>query len=295
MSLGKQITCPPGDRKKSVDNAMNVWFSNFAKYSLVYTGAGALFGSKIKKPEKTTLGINKFYPVSGQTCGRRSEKECIGKQKYIYVKGYPLGVIPNCDGKKSPVPGKTGLIGGILEDMHNIKGTDHIKAIFGSGPYATKKCMKAKLPVGNFLLDPKKKVDSSDVDPEDLDKRREWWIEEKCIPKQTTHKVNYGGIDFDFPFSNCKEKFEKKEVGVQPKYQELDSKSLIISLLLFSIVFFLVCSYICSHIRSLFLMFSVFLVFLICTYIFLARTLSFKSLLILMFLMCSYIYIKQLG
>jgi len=243
MTLGKQITCPPGDRKKSVNNAINVWFANFAKYSFVYTGAGTLLGNKIKKPEKTALGYNKFFPVSGQTCGRRSSGDCAGKQKHIYMKGYPLGVIPDCDGKTKSVPGKTGLIGGILEDMHNINGKDHIKAIFGMGPYATNKCMKAKLPVGNFLLDPKKKEDSSDVDPERLDNRREWWIEEKCVPQQMTHKVNYGGIDFDFPLSNCKEKFEKEEVYNSSKLVTL-AKILFIILLfaviLYSLIFFTV-------------------------------------------------------
>lgn len=233
MGVVKQIKCPPNNKKKDIKTALKTWFKTLELYGFDYTGAGQILGTTSnKKKRKTTIGINKFYEVPNVKCGTNSCEECINKQKYIYVKGYPLGKIHDCNNKNTPIPGGTGIIGSIFEDLYNLNGTDHVKAIFGKGPYGTTKCMSATLPVGNSFLDPSKKIDPLNVDPEKLESKS-WWVETKCVPYQTTHKIKYADQVFNFPFDDCNKSTNEcfKNFDINRKY-----KIYLICIILFTIL-----------------------------------------------------------
>ena len=61
---------------------------------------------------------NNFFIKSG-TCGESSSEECKGKDRYIYVRNVPNGVIP-CMGSFSPKTDMKGLVPGLMEDAADI-------------------------------------------------------------------------------------------------------------------------------------------------------------------------------
>ena len=200
--LIKQIRCPPNKSKYSIKVATKKWIPNFLDYSLTYNG---LKKPKNKVKHKYTLGTNMFLPT-GQTCSSQSTGGCIGKPKYIYHRTYPKGFTVGCKGThiQNQLPGKTGLIGGLMEDISSMNITDNIRAFFNKGPYGSNKCINVKLPVGTNLLDNTKKRS------EKTDETDTWWEEEKCVPKQPTYSKNYGGITYSFPYTEsimCREDF----------------------------------------------------------------------------------------
>lgn len=218
MSILKQVKCPPTTKKKTMKTAAKVWIPSLNRYALQYSGVDDLFGFKRNKKlaEKTTLGTNYFKSVEGQICDTKSEPACVGAQKHIYIKGYPLGKTVELEEgklKKTSMLGKTGLIGSISEDLSNFHMQEHVRALFNKGIYGNKTCMKAKLPVGSFLLKSSKFRKSKPKTKKEQDDT--WWIEEKCVPREKTHPVTYGEQKFEFPF-HTKESFK-----VSDKIQKL--------------------------------------------------------------------------
>ena len=71
-----------------------------------------------KVSKKVALGNNSFVSIGG-TCGSSSDSVCVGQERNMYLKSYPLGTIPTCIEKKDgsystsqgiPIIGKTSLI-----------------------------------------------------------------------------------------------------------------------------------------------------------------------------------------
>ena len=202
----QQIQCPPTVNKKTISKFMTRWAPALKKYGMDYTGLNQAFGLKTnkKKLKRTAIGNNRFIKSNGK-CGVASEYGCRGEDKYLYLKTYPLGYIPNCDSKnKSKIIGGTGLIGNIQEDIYNLDADDVTKSFFNRGPLASNVCMKARLPVGDSLMRSNKRRENK----EDAELNNGgWWVEEHCVPKQSTIEQKYGGEIFDIPYSNCKEDF----------------------------------------------------------------------------------------
>ena len=202
-NLVKQIKCPPNTNKYNVTVATKTWIPNIIDYSFIYSG---LNKPKNKKKHKYTIGENQFIPT-GQTCSSKSTEGCVGKPKYIYHRAYPTGFTVGCKGNtiRNPIPGKTGLFGGLMEDLSSLNLSDNIRAFFNKGPYGSNKCMRVKLPVGTNLLNDKSKREQP---TEDIGT---WWEEEQCVPEQPTYSKEYGGIKYKFPYTEpvmCKENFD---------------------------------------------------------------------------------------
>ena len=216
----KQIKCPPkGTPKYGIPLLINKWMPSMESYIIDYIGLGGITGSTSnKEAKKAALGYNKFIKIDGK-CGIQSDKECIGKDKYMYMKAYPLGYLPVCKIKNNkyknvgnyPLMGKTGLIGNIQEDLYNLNVGDAMKSMVNTGPFKSSDCMKARLPVGNSLLLGGLKYNNE----EEVKKNgRGWYIEEKCVPRQPTLEKNYGGENFKIPFSAsyCVKEKEDKDL-----------------------------------------------------------------------------------
>ena len=58
------------------------------------------------------LGSNSF--IKSGTCGDKSSDECKGKDRYIYVRNVPSGVIP-CMGSFTPKTNMKGLVPGLKQ------------------------------------------------------------------------------------------------------------------------------------------------------------------------------------
>ncbi len=222
-----QIQCPKkGNNKMGVNVFAKKWLPEMEKYAIDYVGLGDLTGTTSnKEAKKATIGTNKFVKLSGK-CGIASDAQCVGKDKYMYFRSYPMGYTPTCikkDGKyitsgKNPIIGGTGLLGGIQEDLYTLNLSDYAKAIVKQGPFASTDCMYARLPVGDGLLLGGRRFDNK----EDVELNgRGWYVEEQCVPRQPTFDKNYGGEIFKIPFSEsrCKEEFtQKSETRTIPKY-----------------------------------------------------------------------------
>lgn len=221
-----QIECPPTKSKQNIGQLFNKWMPEMEKYAVDYVGLGDIAGTTSnKRAKKTAIGTNKFISIGGK-CDNTSDPECIGKDRYVYYRSYPFGFIPNCTKKDNNyeitsltnIPGGTALMGGIAEDIINLNIADTSKSFFGKGPLSSKKCMKARLPVGNGLLVDGRRFDTKE---QALDNGRGWYVEEQCIPKGPTYNKTYGGELFQIPISEsrCKEEFtQKSETRTISKY-----------------------------------------------------------------------------
>lgn len=206
----KQIECPPeGSNKYSMSLFVNKWLPAMEKYAVDYVGLGDITGSTSNKSaKKVAIGTNKFVPIAGQ-CGSSSDIDCIGQDRYMYLRTYPLGYIPKCvksgneykNEENIDIVGGTGLLGGIQEDLYNLEISDAMASTFKKGPFASSDCMKARLPVGDGLLLDGRKFSTSD---EVKQNGRGWYIEEKCVPRQPTFSKNYGGETFEIPISESR-------------------------------------------------------------------------------------------
>jgi hypothetical protein len=86
------------------------------------------------------LGYNYFHPTGG-TCNSRSEKKCVGKPQYIYIRNYPVGKI------------KGNLTFGVFNDVVDLNPIPLIKSVVMPGK--SSQCKKTSaLPVGSFLDNP---------------------------------------------------------------------------------------------------------------------------------------------
>uniref|UniRef100_A0A6C0AUV4 Uncharacterized protein n=1 Tax=viral metagenome TaxID=1070528 RepID=A0A6C0AUV4_9ZZZZ len=203
----KQIKCPPTGKGYGMDKFLKKWLPGMELYAMDYIGVGDMIGTtKNKVARKVALGNNSFMSIGG-TCGSSSDSECVGQERNMYLKSYPLGSIPTCIEKKDgtyattqgvPLLGGTALIGGLQEDLFTLPITDISKSVVNRGVFASNDCMKARLPVGNGLLMGNRRVNSKE---EAVDKKQAWWVEEKCIPRQPTVSKEYGGETFKIPFS----------------------------------------------------------------------------------------------
>lgn len=209
-SVLKQIKCPPSVNQKSIPKFLNTWLPAMENYAMDYIGLGQTFGvkRKKKKQKKATIGSNRFIKIDGK-CDFSSNYSCIGKDRHLYLKTYPLGYLPKCVGNtndKVPIFGDTGLIGNIQEDLYNLSANDVASSLINKGPYSSKKCMRARLPVGDSMLVPSKRRN----DEYDAKKKGGgWWVEEHCIPEQLTIEQKYGDEKFDIPHSRsvCQETY----------------------------------------------------------------------------------------
>ena len=204
----KQVQCPPkGLNNKGVNLLFKKWIPSMEKYAGDYIGLGDITGSTSnKEAKKVAIGNNKFIDM-GEKCDNTSEEECIGKDKYMYMRSYPLGKIPICKEKTKTIDsietkeynhegnidliGGTGLMGNLQEEIINLPIYDYFSATFNkTGPFASKSCMKATLPVGDGIaVDGRKFSNKEDA----IINGRGWWIESHCIPKEPTFDKRYGG------------------------------------------------------------------------------------------------------
>jgi hypothetical protein len=88
-------------------------------------------------------GDNYFYK-SGK-CNNSSVEQCIGKNRYIYVRNVPTGTIPCSGGVRTD---KKGLIPGIGEDMGDISPVEVFKSMMTDDPRITEKCVLRREQVG---------------------------------------------------------------------------------------------------------------------------------------------------
>tara|TARA_Y100000389_G_C17429944_1_gene501949 strand:- start:726 stop:1487 length:762 start_codon:yes stop_codon:yes gene_type:complete len=207
----KQIKCPPeGNSNYGISQFNSKWLPSMERYAMDYIGLGEITGATSnKEADKVAIGNNTFIP-QGVKCSNNSDTECIGQEKHMYLKNYPLGYIPTCIknndgtytyGPKNKILGGTALMGGIQEDITHIPVTDAINSTMKKGPFYSNDCIKARLPVGSGLLMGSRKFDSKE-EAEKSNLTQAWWIEEKCIPKQPTTSKEYGGEVFEIPFSD---------------------------------------------------------------------------------------------
>ena len=205
-----QIKCPPGNEKKQtygLGKFVGTWLPAMESYMIDYVGLGGMTGSTTKKEaRKAAIGYNKFVKLSGK-CGAKSDPSCRGEDKYMYMKAYPFGYLPICTKTMTgnnkhtgniPIAGGTGLLGGIQEDIYNLNVGDAMKSMTGKGPFASNNCMRARLPVGDGILQPG--LQFSNAEEVQLNGRG-WHVEEKCIPRQPTVEKKYGNETFNIPFS----------------------------------------------------------------------------------------------
>lgn len=215
----KQVQCPPkGLNNKGVSLLFKKWIPSMEKYAGDYIGLGDITGSTSnKEAKKVAIGNNKFIHM-GEKCDSTSEAECVGKDKYMYMRSYPLGKIPICKEKTKIIDsietkeynhegnidliGGTGLMGNLQEEIINLPIYDYFSATFNkTGPFASKSCMKATLPVGNGIAVNGRKFSNKE---DAIINGRGWWVESHCIPKEPTFDKRYGGEIFKIPFSKSR-------------------------------------------------------------------------------------------
>ena len=255
MKIVKQIQCPPSQGKQNLKTFKKKWLKSFRKYGLNYTGIGPMLNlTKVKGKQRKnlTLGENKFIPTN-ELCDSTSDAICKGQPKYLYFQGYPTGSTTTCiDGQKknNKIPGNKMLLANIIEDTSRFDFGNHVSAIFGRGKYASKKCVKARLPVGSFLEKKSTcKTINSSSNSLNSTKNCTWWVEERCIPKEKTFKKKYGSEVFNIPYGYDVECFEN------PKYSlKIPNKSpckyFSLSLLFFLIVLLIFAIFSIFYVRS---------------------------------------------
>ena len=241
----RQVKCPPGPGKKNIETFVRKWIPAIEEYGLDYTGIGDIFGTTSnKESKKIAIGTNRFFKINGK-CGLMSDSGCRNKDKYLYLKTYPTGKIAHCktnsDGEVSSertnVIGGKGIIGGVLEDLSNLDVVDVVSSTVNKGPYASNNCMRARLPVGDTLLNPSKKRENEQAAK---NAGSGWWIEEHCVPRQPTYTQEYGGEKFNIPFSKTfcakpPEPFSNFEENGNEN-RNIKYEYIILSLLLFTLI-----------------------------------------------------------
>ena len=219
----KQIKCPPESGKRNVETFLRKWIPAIETYGLDYTGIGDITGTtNNKKSKKIAIGSNRFFKINGK-CGISSQSVCRNQDKYLYLRTYPTGKIPTCtvdkngniieSGRRDVIGGK-GIIGGVLEDLSHLNVPDVMQSLANKGPYASDKCMLARLPVGDSLLKPSQQR----ANAEDAKMfGGGWWIEEHCVPNQPTFQETYGDEVFNIPYSRrfCSAKKEEEMENFQ--------------------------------------------------------------------------------
>lgn len=93
-----------------------------------------------KEPE---MGSN-YFVKSGYCDTELSVDECKGKEKWMYVRNIPTGIIP-CTNIKT---GSKGLISGILEDINDINPFEIAMNTMGNGSAVSRKCVLRTEKVG---------------------------------------------------------------------------------------------------------------------------------------------------
>ena len=96
----KQIKCPPTGKGYGMNKFVKKWLPGMELYAMDYIGVGDMIGTtKNKVARRVALGNNSFMSIGG-TCGSSSDSECVGQERNMYLKSYPLGSIPTCIEKK---------------------------------------------------------------------------------------------------------------------------------------------------------------------------------------------------
>lgn len=152
------------------------------KYAVNYPLSGVTFDGK-----DIALGENKFEKMG--KCNVHSHPECINKDRHIYVRNIPTGMMPpfnssfytltNCN-LQGLTEGR-GIIPGIYEDMYDINPVELARGAIGTGHLGNRMCKKLRLPVGYKIYDSK-------------NENKTWKWETQCsssYPIETTHeKIN---------------------------------------------------------------------------------------------------------
>lgn len=190
------------------------------------------------------LGSNYFIPLG--TCGKNSDKECIGKPKMVYLRNIPTGYIPllgnvsvysitgcNINGFTNGL----GTIPGMLEDLSEFGDAGNDNVVGDT-------CERIRLPVGSRIYDPMMQcnLDYSTINKKPTIEGRyqetqkqvlnncnnkgvdnkTWWYEERCTPSynyavhpsllnpagaNTNHESIY--IPMPKPIANAKDTLRK--------------------------------------------------------------------------------------
>jgi hypothetical protein len=149
------------------------------------------------------LGSNYFMPLGH--CNDKSEDNCKGKNRYVYIRNIPTGRIPlignlsfhsltGCN-----IPGITegrGLVPGMLEDLSDIQPLNLLDNLVGNGNLGNYKCKKKEYPVGTHIYDPKMKCN-----PGEDCVNKSWWMEKRCTPSYKYLKKSTSGRSQKFPLA----------------------------------------------------------------------------------------------
>lgn len=150
---------------------------------LQYTPKGPFYSGR-----DMALGAN-YFMQAGKCSLSSPDKDCRGRNKWIYVRNIPTGTIPMLGDAsvqhmlKCSLGGATagkGLVPSILEDISDIQPLSLMQNITSStkGNYGSSTCKLMKYPVGTNINDPKMECTEEDSSCN----ARSWWYEERCTP-----------------------------------------------------------------------------------------------------------------
>ena len=145
-----------------VDNVSNyAVFYPFSGNNPYYTKGSVESNGYYSGPD-FTMGSNYYIPLG--FCDKTSDTNCVGQQRWVYVRNIPTGTIPllgnvsfrgltGCN-----MPGLTenrGIVGGFMEDLSDIEPIAIFDALAGNGNFGSFKCKKMSFPVGTNIYDEK--------------------------------------------------------------------------------------------------------------------------------------------
>ena len=146
------------------------------------------------------LGSNFFMPIG--ICGDKSDRDCRGQDRYVYVRNIPTGKIPlignvsfhgltGCNLKG--ITESRGIVPGLLEDLSDIQPMALMEAVGRSGNYGSYKCSRRSYPVGKNIYDPALECKDGKC------RGKTWWWESRCTPSTFHTKTATDGRSRKYP------------------------------------------------------------------------------------------------
>jgi len=167
-----QMKCPNliGSINNVTFSSLNKIIDNMQAYTITYPISGynpyaisqGLDDRRFYRGPDYALGSN-YFIESGDVCDtEKSDPECQGKPRYIYVRNIPTGKIPllgnismegitecNLEGLSE----SRGILPGILEDLSDINPNEIGLALAKEGNIGSPVCHKKEYPVGSNIYD----------------------------------------------------------------------------------------------------------------------------------------------